>query len=264
MNGVMKMKVVILAGGLGTRLSEETDLRPKPMVEIGGRPILWHIMKIYSSFGFNDFIICLGYKGYVIKEYFTNYFIHNSDLTISLKDNTIEVHNSKCEPWKVTLLDTGLNTQTGGRIKRVQRYIGNETFMATYGDGVGDINIEELLEFHKKHGKYATVTAVQPSGRFGALNIDDKNLVLNFEEKPKGDKAWINGGFFVLEPEIFNYIKGDDTMWEREPLENLAKDGQLVAYKHYGFWKPMDTLRDKRELEELWNSGKPPWKVWDE
>ena len=260
----MKMKVVILAGGFGTRLSEETDLRPKPMVEIGGRPILWHIMKIYSSFGFNDFIICLGYKGYVIKEYFANYFIHNSDLTISLKDNTIEVHNSNCEPWKVTLLDTGLNTQTGGRIKRVQRYIGNETFMATYGDGVGDINIKELLEFHKKHGKYATVTAVQPSGRFGVLNIDDKNLVLNFEEKPKGDKAWINGGFFVLEPQIFEYIKGDDTMWEREPLENLAKDGQFVAYKHYGFWKPMDTLRDKRELEELWNSGKPPWKVWDE
>lgn len=258
------MKVVILAGGFGTRLSEETDLRPKPMVEIGGKPILWHIMKIYSTYGFNDFIICLGYKGYMIKEYFANYFIHNSDITISLKENTIQVHNNYCEPWRVTLVDTGLNTQTGGRIKRVQKYIGNETFMATYGDGVGDINLRDLLDFHRKHGKYATVTAVQPSGRFGALDINDGNLVVSFEEKPKGDKAWINGGFFVLEPEIFDYIDGDDTIWERESLVKLARDGQLVAFKHYGFWKPMDTLRDKRELEELWNSGNPPWKVWAE
>jgi glucose-1-phosphate cytidylyltransferase len=258
------MKVVILAGGFGTRLSEETDLRPKPMVEIGGKPILWHIMKIYSTYGFNDFIICLGYKGYMIKEYFANYFIHNSDITISLKENTIQVHNNYCEPWRVTLVDTGLNTQTGGRIKRVQKYIGNETFMATYGDGVGDINLRDLLDFHRKHGKYATVTAVQPSGRFGALDINDENLVISFEEKPKGDKVWINGGFFVLEPEIFDYIDGDDTIWERESLVKLARDGQLVAFKHYGFWKPMDTLRDKRELEELWNSGNPPWKVWAE
>jgi len=256
------VKVVILAGGFGTRLSEETDLRPKPMVEIGGRPILWHIMKIYSHFGFNDFIICLGYKGYMIKEYFANYFIHNSDLTIDLSSNNIQVHNSYCEPWKVTLIDTGLNTQTGGRIKRIQKYIGNERFMMTYGDGVGDINIKELLEFHKKSGKYATVTAVQPPGRFGAINLDESDNIISFEEKPRGDKAWINGGFFVLEPEIFNYIEGDETFWERDPLANLAKDGQLVAYKHYGFWKPMDTLRDKREVEEMWNSGKPPWKVW--
>jgi len=258
------MKVVILAGGLGTRLSEETEFRPKPMVEIGGKPILWHIMKIYSYFGFNDFIICLGYKGYIIKEYFANYFIHRSDLSIDLKNNHIEVHNSHCEPWKVTLVDTGLNTQTGGRLKRVQKYIGEERFMATYGDGVGDINIKELLEFHKKHGKYATVTAVQPPGRFGAINLDAYDNITSFEEKPRGDKAWINGGFFVLEPEIFNYIEGDGTFWEREPLANLAKDGQLVAYRHQGFWKPMDTLRDKRELEELWNSGKAPWKVWSE
>jgi len=258
------MKVVILAGGFGTRLSEETDLRPKPMLEIGGKPILWHIMKIYSHFGFNDFIICLGYKGYMIKEYFANYFIHNSDLTIELSENHVEVHNSHCEPWKVTLIDTGLNTQTGGRIKRVQKYIENESFMLTYGDGVGDINIKELLEFHKKHGKYATVTAVQPSGRFGALNLDERNSVISFEEKPRGDKTWVNGGFFVLEPQVFEYIKGDETLWEREPLENLSKDSQLVAYKHYEFWKPMDTLRDKRELEALWNSGSPPWKIWDE
>jgi len=260
--GAIKMKVVILAGGFGTRLSEETDLRPKPMLEIGGKPILWHIMKIYSHFGFNDFIICLGYKGYMIKEYFANYFIHFSDLTIDLANNHVEVHDSNCEPWKVTLIDTGINTQTGGRIKRVQKYIGNQTFMATYEDGVGDININGLLEFHRKYGKYATITAVQPPGRFGALNLSDCDNVLSFNEKPKGDKAWINGGFFVLEPEIFNYIKGDETFWEREPLENLAKDGQLVAYRHCGFWKPMDTLRDKRELEELWNSGNPPWRVW--
>ncbi|SNZ06196.1 glucose-1-phosphate cytidylyltransferase [Persephonella hydrogeniphila] len=256
------MKVVILAGGFGTRLSEETDIKPKPMVEIGGKPILWHIMKIYSAYGFNDFIICLGYKGYVIKEYFANYFLHMSDVTIDLKNNQMEIHNVKTEPWKVTLIDTGLNTMTGGRIKRIQPYIENETFMLTYGDGVGNINIRELLEFHKKHGKYATLTAVQPSGRFGALDLND-NEVKAFKEKPKGDGAWINGGFFVLEPKIFDYIEGDETVWERDPLENLAKDGQLMAYKHTGFWKPMDTLRDKRELETLWQSGNPPWKVWE-
>jgi len=256
------MKVIILAGGFGTRLSEETDLKPKPMVEIGGKPILWHIMKIYSHFGFNDFIVCLGYKGYMIKEYFANYYIRYSDLTINLANNHVKVHDSHCEPWKVTLIDTGLNTQIGGRIKRVQEYIGNERFMVTYGDGVGDINIKELLEFHKKHGKYATVTAVQPSGRFGAMDISEQNVVNNFIEKPAGDGSWVNGGFFVLEPEIFDYIKGDETIWEREPLENLAEEDQLVAYKHSGFWKPMDTLRDKRELEAMWNSGKAPWKIW--
>lgn len=255
------MKVVILAGGFGTRLSEETEMRPKPMVEIGGNPILWHIMKIYSTYGFNDFIICLGYKGYIIKEYFANYFIHNSDVTIDLKNNQIIVHSIKTEPWKVTLVDTGLNTMTGGRIKRIQPYIGNKTFMLTYGDGVGNVNIEELLQFHKSHGKYATLTAVQPSGRFGVLELTG-NQVIRFEEKPKGDGAWINGGFFVLEPQIFDYIEGDETVWEKEPLEKLAKDGQLMAYKHRGFWKPMDTLRDKRELEMLWQSGNPPWKIW--
>jgi glucose-1-phosphate cytidylyltransferase len=257
------MKVVILAGGFGTRLSEETDIKPKPMVEIGGKPILWHIMKIYSAYGFNNFIICLGYKGYVIKEYFANYFLHMSDVTIDLKSNQMEIHNVKTEPWRVTLIDTGLNTMTGGRIKRIQPYIGNETFMLTYGDGVGNINIRELLEFHKKHGKYATLTAVQPSGRFGALDLNG-NEIKAFKEKPKGDGAWINGGFFVLEPQIFDYIEGDETIWERDPLENLAKDGQLMAYKHTGFWKPMDTLRDKRELEALWQSGNPPWKVWND
>lgn len=256
------MKVVILAGGFGTRLSEETHLKPKPMVEIGGKPILWHIMKIYSAYGFNDFIICLGYKGYVIKEYFANYFLHMADVTIDLKDNKIEVHNAKAEPWRVTLVDTGLNTMTGGRIRRIQKFIGDETLMLTYGDGVGDIDIKTLVKFHKKHGKYATVTAVQPSGRFGALELDEKDNVLSFREKPRGDGAWINGGFFVLEPAIFSYIEGDETIWERDPLENLAKDGQLVAYKHRGFWKCMDTLRDKNELEKLWQSGNPPWKVW--
>jgi glucose-1-phosphate cytidylyltransferase len=257
------MKVVILAGGFGTRLSEETDIKPKPMVEIGGKPILWHIMKIYSHYGFNNFVICLGYKGYVIKEYFANYFLHMSDVTIDLKNNKMEIHNVKAESWKVTLVDTGLNTMTGGRIKKIQSYIGNETFMLTYGDGVGNINIKELLDFHKKHGKYATLTAIQPSGRFGALDLNDSEIKA-FKEKPKGDGAWINGGFFVLEHQIFDYIEGDETIWEREPLENLAKDGQLMAYKHKGFWKPMDTLRDKRELEALWQSGNPPWKVWND
>jgi len=257
------MRVVILAGGLGTRLSEETDTRPKPMIEIGGKPILWHIMKIYAHYGFNEFIVCLGYKGYAIKEYFSNYFLHQSNVTIDLKNNSMEIHDSKVEPWKITLVDTGLNTQTGGRIKRVQKYIEDETFMLTYGDGVADIDIKKLVEFHKSHGKLATITAVQPSGRFGALDLDSNDNVLDFKEKPKGDKAWINGGFFVLETEIFDYIKGDETYWEREPLENLARDGELVAFKHIGFWQPMDTLRDKKQLEEFWISGKPPWKIWD-
>ncbi len=257
------MNVVILAGGLGTRLSEETELKPKPMVEIGGKPILWHIMKIYSHYGFNDFIICLGYKGYIIKEYFANYFLHHSDVTIDLKENKIEVHNCKAEAWKITLVDTGIQTMTAGRLKRVERYIGDRPFMLTYGDGVANIEINKLLEFHNKHGKNATITSVQPSGRFGALQVDAENRVTSFMEKPKGDGAFINGGFFVLEPEIFKYIAGDDTLWEKEPLENLAKDNQLVAYRHDGFWKPMDTLRDKRELESLWDSGKAAWKIWE-
>ncbi len=256
------MKVVILAGGFGTRLSEETQVKPKPMVEIGGKPILWHIMKIYSAYGFNDFIICLGYMGHVIKKFFANYFLYTADITIDLEKNTLEVHNAKAEPWKVTLVDTGLYTQTGGRIKRIQKYIGNETFMLTYGDGVADINIKKLVEFHKSHGKYATITAVQPPGRFGGLVLDEKGQVVEFKEKPKGDGAWINGGFFVLEPEIFNYIEGDHIPWEGAPLERLTKDGQLVAYRHTGFWQCMDTLRDKNYLEKLWNSGKAPWKIW--
>jgi len=257
------MKVVILAGGYGTRIAEETDAKPKPMVEIGGKPILWHVMKIYSHYGFNDFIICLGYKGYIIKEWFANYYLHMSDVTIKVKDNKVEVHNCKAEPWNVTLPDTGLKTMTGGRIKRIKNYIGNENFMLTYGDGVGNINIKNLIEFHKKHGKYATVTSVQPLGRFGAMDLDDSDKVVSFIEKPKGDSLWINAGFFVLEPKIFDYIEeGDDTIWEREPLENLAKEGQLVSYKHNEFWKCMDTLRDRIELENLWASENPPWKVW--
>jgi len=258
------MKVVILAGGLGTRLSEETDLKPKPMVEIGGKPILWHIMKIYSFYGFNDFIICLGYKGYVIKEYFANYFLHQSDTTIDLSTNKMEVHNCKAEPWKITLLDTGLNTMTGGRIKRVQKFIGSETFMLTYGDGVADINIHSLLEFHKNHGRHATISSVQPLGRYGALDIADDDAVHSFMEKPRGDRSWVNGGFFVLEPDVFEYISGDEITWEKEPLENLAKDGQLSAYRHKGFWKCMDVIRDKIELENLWNSGNAPWKKWND
>ncbi len=256
------MKVVILAGGLGTRLSEETEVKPKPMVEIGGKPILWHIMKIYSYYGYDDFIICLGYKGYVIKEYFHHYFLHQSDVTIDLHENTVEYHNPKAEPWRVTLVDTGLHTLTGGRVKRVQEYLGNETFMVTYGDGVADIHIGELVEFHKKHKKLATVTAVQPSGRFGSLEIDAENSIKSFIEKPSGDKSWINGGFFVMEPDVLNYLKGDSTSLEREPLEQLSKDNQFSAYKHQGFWQPMDTLREKRILEELWDSGKAPWKTW--
>ncbi|MCX6340397.1 MAG: glucose-1-phosphate cytidylyltransferase [Candidatus Aureabacteria bacterium] len=257
------MKVVILAGGIGSRLSEETDVKPKPMIEIGGRPILWHIMKIYSHYGFNDFVICLGYKGYIIKEYFANYFLHLSDVTIDLSENATKVHSSKAEPWMVTLVDTGVETMTAGRIRRVKEYVGADTFMLTYGDGVAKIDIKELLAFHKKHAKYATVTAVQPSGRFGALNMDKGDMVVSFQEKPRGDGAWINGGFFVLEPQIFSYIKDDQTLWEREPLSSLARDGQLVAFRHSDFWMPMDTLREKRELENLWASGKAEWKVWD-
>ncbi len=256
------MKVVILAGGFGTRLSEETDLKPKPMVEIGGKPILWHIMKIYSQYGLNDFIICLGYKGYVIKEYFANYFLHQSDVTIDLQNNSMEIHQSKAEPWKITLVDTGFNTMTGGRIKRIQKYVGNETFMLTYGDGVGNVDIGALLKYHRQNKKHVTVTSVQPSGRFGSLNLDEKKNVVSFQEKPKGDGAWINGGFFVLEPEAFDYINSDDTVWEKEPLETLAQDGQLIAFTHSGFWQPMDTLRDKNHLEELWKTERAPWKLW--
>ena len=258
------MKVVILAGGMGSRLSEETEIKPKPMIEIGDKPMLWHIMKLYSHYGFNDFIICLGYRGYLIKEFFANYLLHQSDITIDVCKNKTKIHQNYSEPWCVTLVNTGLETQTGGRIKRIQKYVGKEPFMLTYGDGVADVNINELLKFHKKNGKYATVTAVQPPGRFGALNIDNKNNVIKFQEKIKGDGGLINGGFFVLEPEIFKYIKDDLTYWEYDPMENLAKNQQLKAYKHAGFWKPMDTLRDKRELEGLWNSGNAPWKIWKE
>lgn len=256
------MKVAILAGGFGTRLAEETEIRPKPMVEIGGKPILWHIMKIYSYYGFNDFVILLGYKGYYIKEYFANYFLHQSDVTIDLSSGKMEILNNSSEPWRVTLLDTGINTMTGGRIKRARHVLGNETFMLTYGDGVGDVNIQELLKFHKAHGKSLTITSAQPEGRFGSLVIGDHDKVLAFQEKPKGDGAWVNAGFFVCEPKIFEYIENDETVFEKEPLENLTKDGEVFAYKHYGFWKPMDTLRDKLELQRLWDSGKAPWKIW--
>jgi glucose-1-phosphate cytidylyltransferase len=256
------MKVVILAGGLGTRLSEETDTKPKPMVEIGGKPILWHIMKTYSHYGFNEFIICAGYKGYIIKEYFHNYFLHHSSVTFNLENNTVEYHSSNSEPWKVTVVDTGDNSMTGGRIKRVKDYIGNEPFMLTYGDGVGNINIKELVDYHLKHGKKATLTSVQPFGRFGLLNLDDANTIASFAEKPKGDGGWINAGFFVLDPSVFDLITDDQTIWEREPLENLALNNQLKAYKHTGFWKPMDTLRDKLDLNEMWSTGNAEWKIW--
>lgn len=256
------MKVVILAGGLGTRLSEETSLRPKPMVDIGDKPILWHIMKIYSTYGFNDFVICLGYKAYIVKEYFANYFLHQSDVTIDLQSNSIETHQTEAEPWKITLVDTGKTSMTGGRIKRIQKYIGNEPFLLTYGDGVGNIDITDLVNFHKQSQKMVTVTAVQPSGRFGALNLDEHDCVTSFLEKPKGDGSWINGGFFVCEPQVFDYISDDATVWEKEPLEKIAADGQLMAFKHEGFWKPMDTLRDKMELEEDWNKGVASWKTW--
>jgi glucose-1-phosphate cytidylyltransferase len=256
------MKVVLLAGGLGTRLSEETSLRPKPMVDIGDKPILWHIMKIYSSYGFNEFVICLGYKGYIIKEYFANYFLHQSDVTIDLKNNSIETHQSDAEPWKITLVDTGKASMTGGRIKRIQKYIGNEPFLLTYGDGVGNVDIKALVDFHTANKKMVTVTAVQPSGRFGALNLSEGNTVTSFLEKPKGDGSWINGGFFVCEPNVFDFIKGDSTVWEKEPMEKIAAQNEMAAFKHSGYWKPMDTLRDKQELEQEWNNGTAPWKTW--
>lgn len=260
------MKVVILAGGYGTRISEESYLRPKPMIEIGGNPILWHIMKIYSYYGFNEFIICCGYKGYMIKEYFADYYLHNSDVTFDFaNDNKMTIHSNVAEPWKVTLVDTGLDTMTGGRVKRIQKYIGNETFMLTYGDGVSDININKLLEFHKKSGKVATISAIQPGGRFGVLDIDenDNKTVKSFIEKAKEDGGWINAGFMVLEPRIFDYIEGDSTFLEKEPLENLARDNMLNAYKHYGFWQCMDTQRDKGMLEKLWKNNQAKWKVWE-
>lgn len=257
------MKVVILAGGLGTRISEESHLKPKPMIEVGDAPILWHIMKYYSSFGFDEFIICCGYKGYVIKEYFADYYLHRSDITFDFSNNNeMIVHNNVAEPWKVTVVDTGLKTMTGGRLKRIQKYVGDETFMMTYGDGVSDVDLGKLLQFHKEHGKAATITAIQPGGRFGVLDIDKEQSVRHFVEKAKEDGGWINGGFMVLEPEVFDYIAGDETFFEREPLENLAKDGRLTAYKHYGFWKCMDTLRDKETLDYLWNNKQAAWKRW--
>ena len=255
------MKVVILAGGTGTRISEETTVRPKPMVEIGGRPILWHIMKIYSAHGINDFVVCLGYKGYMIKEYFANYFLHMSDVTFDMHYNQMQIHENKAEPWRVTLVDTGDSTMTGGRLKRVKRYLTDENFCLTYGDGVGDVDITKLLAFHHEQKTLATMTATQPPGRFGAITIDGRK-VAGFQEKPSGDGAWINGGFFVLSPKVIDYIEGDSTLWEREPMERLAKDGEMSVYRHAGFWQPMDTLRDKNYLEDLWVSGKAPWKTW--
>lgn len=255
------MRAVILAGGLGTRLSEETSVRPKPMVEIGGKPILWHIMKTYSAHGVNDFIICCGYKGYVIKEYFANYFLHTSDVTFHMDNNHMEVHQKHAEPWKVTLVDTGDDTMTGGRLRRVRNYLGDEDFCFTYGDGVADIDIGKLIDFHRGKGRLATLTAVQPPGRFGALDINS-DRVRSFQEKPHGDGSWINGGYFVLSPKVIDYVEDDSTVWERVPMEKLASEGQLNAYLHEGFWQPMDTLRDKTHLEALWQTGKAPWKTW--
>jgi len=258
------MKVLLLAGGFGTRLSEETDLRPKPMVEVGGKPILWHIMKIYSTYGYNDFVILLGYKGYYIKEYFANYFLHQSDVVIDLLENKMEIINNSSEPWKVTLIDTGPNSMTGGRIKRAESIVGGEPFMVTYGDGVANININELVDFHKSHGKAMTMTSAQPDGRFGALDISDDNQVKEFQEKPKGDGSWINAGFFICESKVFDYLKeGDGTVFEQEPLQALAKDGEIFTYKHDGFWMPMDTLRDKNILTKMWGADEAEWKVWD-
>ena len=256
------MKAVILAGGLGTRISEETDLKPKPMVEVGGRPILWHIMKIYSAHGINDFIICCGYRGYIIKEYFANYFLHQSDVTFNMKNNTMQVHQKRVEPWKITLVDTGENTMTGGRLLQVADYIKNEKyFLFTYGDGVSDIDITASVKFHRQHGKMATLTATYSPGRFGALEIKE-NIVESFQEKPRGDGALINGGFFVLSPKALDYIEDNNTVWEQEPLKTLAENGELMAFQHPGFWQPLDTLRDKNYLEELWAKGKAPWKIW--
>ncbi len=257
------MKAVILAGGLGTRLSEETSVRPKPMVEVGGKPILWHIMKTYSTHKIHEFIICCGYKGYIIKEFFANYFLHTADVTFDVKNNKAQFHHSNAEPWKVTLVDTGDSTMTGGRIKRVKDYIGQETFCLTYGDGVTDLNIGRLLAFHKAQRTLATLTAVQPPGRFGAFSLPEKETrILSFREKVKGDGAWINGGYFVLEPQVLDYIRDDSTIWEQEPMRDLAEEGQLSAFKHHGYWQNMDTLRDKYVLEEIWQAGKAPWKTW--
>lgn len=256
------MKVLILAGGFGTRLSEETDIRPKPMVQIGGKPILWHIMKIYSKYGFNDFVLLLGYKGYYIKEYFANYFLHQSDVTIDMQTGKMEVLNNSSEPWRITLLDTGLDTMTGGRIKKAQKIVGNESFLLTYGDGVSDINIDKLVKFHKAHGKAITISSTQPNGRFGALNLDGER-VESFLEKPKGDGGWINIGFFVCEPKVFDYIDdGEEVVFEQAPLKNLALDGEMFTFKHNGFWKPMDSLKDKNDLNKLWDNSKAPWKTW--
>ena len=257
------MKVLLLAGGLGTRLSEETDIRPKPMVEVGGRPILWHMMKLYSKFGHNDFIVLLGYKGYYIKEYFANYFLHQSNVTIDLSNNKMEVHNNASEPWRITLLDTGELTMTGGRVKRAQHFVGDEPFMLTYGDGLSNIDMAAQLAFHRSHGKLVTMASVQPDGRFGTFESRSDGVVTRFLEKPKGDGSWINGGFFICQPTVFDYIKnGDSTIFEQEPLQNLAHNGEMVSYRHDGFWKCMDTLRDKKELNDLWSSGNAPWKVW--
>jgi glucose-1-phosphate cytidylyltransferase len=257
------MKAVIFAGGLGTRLSEETSIRPKPMVEVGNRPILWHIMKTYSAHGIDEFIICCGYKGYVIKEYFANYFLHMSDVTFDLRYNHMNVHSGNAEPWKITLIDTGETTMTGGRLKRVREHIGSETFCLTYGDGVSDVNVTELIKFHQSQGSLATLTAVQPPGRFGAIALHEgQSKIESFQEKPEGDGAWINGGYFVVEPQVIDFIEGDETVWEQGPLTKLANMDQLSAFRHSGFWQPMDTLRDRTKLEELWASGKAPWKVW--
>lgn len=256
------MKVVILAGGFGSRLSEETDLKPKPMVEIGGYPILWHIMKIYSGYGFNDFIILLGYKGYLIKEYFYNYYLHQSDMTIDLSNNKLDIRNSNTEPWQVTLLDTGEATMTGGRVKRASSYINNEPFLLNYGDGLSDVDVNETIKFHKAKKGLITLTAIQPPGRYGSLNVSEESLITEFMEKPKGDGSWMNGGFFVCQPSVLDYISDDSTVFEQEPLSNLAKEGKLFAYQHDGFWACMDTLRDKRMLCDFWDSGKAPWKTW--
>ena len=255
------MKAVILAGGFGTRISEETQLKPKPLIEIGGMPILWHIMKTYSHYGINDFVICCGYKGYMIKEYFANYSLHKSNITFDLEKNKIETHSTEVEPWRITLVDTGLNTMTGGRLKRVEKFLDNETFCFTYGDGLSNINIKKLIDFHKSQKTVATVTGVRPPGRFGAMSISN-NKVTKFQEKPEGDGDWINGGFFILEPNVFDYIDNDETIWERKPLEKLSSENQLSSFLHPDFWQPVDTLRDKNRLEDLWNSKNPPWKVW--
>ena len=255
------MKAVILAGGLGTRISEETEAKPKPMIDVGGKPLLWHVMKIYAAQGIDEFIVCLGYRGYVIKEYFANYYLHMGDVTFDLRDNSMEVHQSGAEPWRVTLIDTGEGTQTGGRLKRVLPYVGDEEFLFTYGDGVADLDLDALIGFHREQGALATVTAVQPRGRWGSVHIDG-DRINRYEEKPRGDGGWINGGFFVLSPEVDGYIAGDETVWEQEPLRRLAEEGQLAAYRHEGFWHAVDTLRDKRFLEEQWRAGRPPWKLW--